>query len=674
MVEENTHLSAVGRSVPRIPNVSQRKLTRAWEDFVSTGNFSQESPRAVIARSWQRSRELGLNPHAERAPTVLSGEEIEAWLAREDLGRAARPVLDNLVDTVQGTRHVIVLADAQGRILYSVGHRQIQDHLERINFRPGGSWQEREVGPNGVGTPLALGHSEVVLGVEHYCQGWQPWVCYGSPIVNPLNHERLMGAIDITGPVSNISQEAMVLAVSIAQTVQSALTVCLYERREMLRGLSRDKCSRWPDDGVIVVDINGDIVDANNRASRLLGIDYSDMFSQPVSQFLPDVWHAIEQSLTEACEGDLRINLRTPSDLLQPVNCRIEPVAMGQECIGALLIVGSAATKRSETAPSLPSTSRYRFENILGDSAAIQRALKLANAAAHDPLENSVLLVGETGTGKELLAHAIHAESARADGPFIAINCGALPRDLIESELFGYSGGAFTGARRQGMAGKFELAHNGTLFLDEIDSLDPDLQAKFLRVLDNKEITRLGSSQPVSVNVRIIAAASPELELALNSSRFRLDLYHRLCVLEIKVPPLRERGMDVITLAESFLAHECLVAGCKPPVLDEAAREYLLNHDWPGNIRELRNNCIRWLLTDSDGRIDATDIPRPVGKPEVEQEARTEYADYDMRKVEDDLIRRALVETGGNISEASRRLGIDRSTIYRRKRRWQSPA
>ena len=676
MVEENTHLSAAGVAAPRIPSVSQRELNRVWEQFVETGDFNRESPRSVIARSWQRSRELGLNPYAERAPTVLSTEEIEAWLARQDLGRAARPVLDNLVDTVQGTRHVIVLADAQGRILYSVGHRQIQDHLERINFRPGGGWQEHDVGPNGVGTPLSLRRPEVVLGVEHYCQGWQPWVCYGAPILNPFNREQPLGAIDITGPVSNISQEAMVLAVSIAQTVQSALAVGLYERREMLRGLSRDKCSRWPDDSVIVVDINGDIVDANNRASRLLGIDYSDMFNQPVSDFLPDVWQSIEQSLTQACEGDLCINLRIPSGVLQPIHCRIEPVAMGRECIGALLIVGnsSSTTARSNTARSLPATSRYRFDNILGDSAAIQKALKLANAAAHDPLENSVLLVGETGTGKELLAHAIHAESARADGPFIAINCGALPRDLIESELFGYSGGAFTGARPQGQAGKFELAHNGTLFLDEIDSLDPELQAKFLRVLDNKEITRLGSSQPVSVNVRIIAAASPELELALNSSRFRLDLYHRLCVLEIKVPPLRERETDIITLAESFLAHESLVAGCKPPVLDEAAKEYLLQHDWPGNIRELRNNCIRWLLTDSDGRIDAMDLTQPAVNPEGQQEAHPEYADYDMRKVEDDLIRRALAETGGNVSKASRRLGIDRSTIYRRKRRWQSPS
>ncbi|MCS3903073.1 transcriptional regulator of acetoin/glycerol metabolism [Methylohalomonas lacus] len=666
MTEQNTHLSAPG--VPHIPSVSQQQLSRAWETFVDSGRFAGESPRSVIARSWERSREIGLNPRAERAPTVLSNEEIEAWLVREDLGRAGRPVLDELANTVRDTRHVIVLADHQGRILYSVGHDQIQEHLERINFRPGGGWLEADVGPNGIGTPLALQRPEVVLGVEHYCQGWQPWVCYGAPIINPLNRRQPLGAVDITGPVQNISQEAMVLAVSIAQTVQSALSVRLYERRELLRGLARDKRSRWPDDGVIVVDMNGDIVDTNNRASRCLGSDYIALFNRPVSRFLPGVWQTIEQHLNEACAGDLQVTARSQGGDLQALHCRIEPIAIGDDCLGALLVIGAAPGRRRESAVAQPAVSRYSFDNILGDSPAIAKALQMATAAARDPLDNSVLLVGETGTGKELLAHAIHAEGGRNDGPFIAINCGALPRDLIESELFGYTGGAFTGARRDGQPGKFELAHNGTLFLDEIDSLDPELQAKFLRVLDNKEITRLGSSQPLHVDVRIIAAATPELARALENGRFRLDLYHRLCVLEVRVPALRERGDDVVALAESFLAKESLAAGCQPPQLGPAARDYLRRHAWPGNIRELRNLCIRWLLTARDGRISDADVPQAAAPRLAGDEPAAE-----LRHVEDDLIRRTLAETGGNVSAAARKLGIDRSTIYRRRRGWNDP-
>ena len=672
MVEENTHLSAVGFATPRVPSVSQRKITDAWETFVDTGDFSQASPRSVIARSWQRSRELGLNPHAERAPVVMTHEEIEAWLAREDLGRAARPVLDNLAHTLQGTHHVIVLGDAQGRILYSVGHKQIQRKLERINFRPGGSWNETEVGPNGVGTPLSLQRPEVVLGSEHYCEGWQPWVCYGAPIHNPMRRNQPVGAIDITGPVNNISHEVMVLAVSIAQTVQSALAVSQYKRRDTLRGLAKDKCRRWPDDGVLVVDMNGDIVDANNRACRQLGKEGGELLHYPVSHFLPDVWQSVEQSLTEACEGDLEINLRDPVGGLRPVYCRIEPIVGEQECIGALLIIGHQRCVRQPAVQHLAATSRYRFEHLLGESAGIQKTLKLAYAAARDPLENSVLLFGETGTGKELLAHAIHAEGSRADGPFIAINCGALPRDLIESELFGYVGGAFTGARREGQAGKFELAHNGTLFLDEIDSIEPDLQAKFLRVLDDKEITRLGCSQPVSVDVRIIAAATSELHRALDTGRFRQDLYHRLCVLEVKVPPLRDRDTDVIRLAESFLAQQSLAAGCRPPVIGEAAREFLVNYDWPGNIRELRNLCIRWFLTATDGVISKEDLPDWHGLSTSGMPAGESPSSQPMRELSDDMIRQTLAQTGGNVSETARRLGIDRSTIYRRRQRFTS--
>lgn len=668
MVEENTHLSAAMPQIPCIPSVSQRKLSRAWESFVDTGHFGADSPRSIIARGWERSRHLGVDPRADRARTVLSADEIEAWLAREDLGRAGRPVLDDLVNTLYGTRHVIVLADARGRILYSVGHRQIQDDLETINFCPGGGWSETEVGPNGVGTPLALGRPEVVLGIEHYCRGWQPWVCYGAPIINPLSKKQPLGTIDITGPVCNISQEAMVLAVSVTQTVQAELAVRLYEQRDRLRALAKDKRSRWPDDGIIVVDLQGDIVDANARVSRYLGVEYSAMFNRPVSEYLPDVWSAIEHSLRNGVEGELTIDVQTGSGVIYPGRCRVEPIASGSECIGTLLILSGTAGPRQQVAPGQPAKSHFSFDNILGDSPAIQKTRRLAYVAARDPLENSVLLIGETGTGKELLAHAIHAESARAGGPFIAVNCGALPRELIESEMFGYVAGAFTGARHQGQAGKFETAHNGTLFLDEIDSLAPDLQAKFLRVLDNKEITRLGSTLPVKVDVRIIAAASPDLNQALYNGNFRRDLYHRLCVIEVVVPALRERGEDIITLAEAFLASESLAAGGRPPSLSTAAKDYLRQHDWPGNIRELRNICVRWLLTAASDVISHVDLPQGLYARPGQQAPR--QGQLPMREVADDLIRRTLEQTEGNISEAARRLGINRSTIYRRRQSW----
>ncbi|MEX2515487.1 MAG: sigma 54-interacting transcriptional regulator [Gammaproteobacteria bacterium] len=674
--------SALPAPVCDISAISERELTRVWEQFVDTGDFGKVSPRAVIARSWERSRQQGINPHAERAPTVFTNAEIEAGLARADLGQAGRKMLDSLAHVVDGTRHVIVLADANGRILYSVGHRQIQEELEVINFCPGGSWLEQDAGPNGIGTPLAVGRPELVLGSEHYCRGWQPWVCYGAPVLdgNSQNKQPL-GVVDITGPANKASQEAMVLAMSIAQSVGSALSVISYQRREQLRGLARDRYRRWPQTSVLVVDQHGAIVDANAHADRRFGPDYRHFFNQPVSKFLPDVWHAIEASLRFGREGDVTVNMQSEGGILQPVHCRIEPVGMPvndtEECLGALLIL-EPQQNAALISPRAPvqkhaQTARFSFDSIVGNSEPVKQCLRFAEAAASDPAGNSVLLVGETGTGKELLAHSIHAASRRASGPFIAINCGALPGDLIESELFGYSTGAFTGACRQGLAGKFELAHNGTLFLDEIDSLAPDLQAKFLRVLDNKEITRLGSTQPLTVDVRIIAAATPDLHKALADGLFRLDLYHRLCVLEVAVPPLRERGGDVVVLAQYFIDQQCQFAGRKPLQMSAEVKTWLAMHAWPGNIRELRNLAIRWVLTVTGTTIDIADLPAAIQDNRKPEGAGSDGAENSsLRRATDTRIRQLLIETGGNVSEAARRLGVDRSTIYRRQRRWRS--
>jgi transcriptional regulator of acetoin/glycerol metabolism len=667
MDHENT-LLAGQQKVPTIPEVSLSAISRVWEHFVGTGEFGPHTPRAIIARSWEKSRKLGIDPYAARACTVLSAEEIEQRLRRDDLGRAGRPVLDQLAQTVEDTKHVIVLADAQGRILYSVGHRQIHHALDRINFRPGGDWAEDSVGPNGVGTPLALGCPEVVIGTEHYCRNWQPWVCYGAPITAPYGGTAPLGIIDITGPVQRVNQEAMALAVSIAQLIRSSLLVLHYQRRERLRALSRKRCNRWSGDALILLDEHGFIMDANERARALIGGDYPQLLDVQITTYLPDVWRAIERSLNDRNSGDVDVRLQGKAGA-QQLRCRIEPVADDGACIGALLVLAAQpAQARPESARSSElrkQTSHYHFENILGRSPALREALRLAEAAAGNASEYGVLLIGETGTGKELIAHAIHTARRRACGPFIAINCGALPKDLIESELFGYAPGAFSGARREGLTGKFELAHNGTLFLDEIDSLSLDLQAKFLRVLDNKEVMPLGATHAIKLDVRIIAAASPELIGAVTEGRFRADLYHRLSVIEIPVPPLRIRGDDVLLLAEEFLERECWAAGRARLRLSTEVAGRLKVYHWPGNIRELRNLCVRWVLTVRGAEIGLSDLPPALRHAQ----AATPATAKGLRGVWDDLIRRTLNETGGNVSKAAAILGIDRSTIYRRMRR-----
>lgn len=642
-----------------------------WESFVSTGEFIETTPRNVIAESWCRSRELGINPHAERANSVISAEEIEAKLHTESLGLSGKAVLDRMAQTVDGTKHVIVLADNQGRMLYSVGHEQVQDKLEKINFRPGGCWEEEAVGPNGIGTPLALGKAELVMGAEHYCQGWQPWVCYGAPILNPSDNS-VIGCIDITGPVENIQAQTLALAVSMTHSVEFSLSVTLIRKRDLLRNTFVDYKRQYPSDALLVLDEVGNLIEANNDAFNLLDLPKQAVVFDALKQLYPKLHLNIRSCLSTGEEKECEINLY--HSVTGTSRCVIRAVIDKGERIGVVVVFPSGKIisnhpDRDTTKKCRPKNSaKYTFKNLLGDSTVFKNALSLARMASQDVLQNSVLLIGETGTGKELIAHAIHSESAMSEGPFIPVNCGALPKDLIESELFGYSQGAFTGAKKEGQVGKFEAANNGTLFLDEIDSLDLELQAKLLRVLDEKSITRLGSVAPVELNLRIISAASNDLTLAVEEGLFRRDLFNRINVIDIRVPPVRDRRNDIIQLLKFFLKEECDKTGKPMLEISSEVEEKLFNYHWPGNIREIRNLAARCVLTVQGQYITLAELPESFNRNG--SDLVTDSSLPTIRSAEDELIRKTLIETNGNITKTAKILGINRSTIYRRRRNW----
>lgn len=646
-------------------------IAKAWELFTECGELkTSNAVRKVISQSWHKSRELGIRPDIERAQTVITANEIEEKIRNEDLGCAGISVLDGLSDILRDTQHVVVLADSVGRIFYSVGHRQIKDKLEKINFRPGAAWSEQTVGPNGVGSPLSSGQPEVVMGHEHYCQGWHPWVCYGAPIYDSTG-QNILGSVDITGPVKNLNREAMVLAMSVAQSIQSGLSILQYHRRELLREIAREKLQRWPSDGVMFLDENGFIVEYNSKAVKFLNLDSSEFFNTTVSQFFPDLSETVQRCFIEKKEIKINIHKEGQSGLLQPIKICIEPMMSNNKCLGtALIMIDSAqcnVVKKSVNPNPVSLQSKYTFKNIKGNSENIKKSVRIAKAAASDPLESNVLLYGETGTGKELLAHSIHAESGRKNGPFVAINCAALPRDLIESELFGYAPGAFTGASRNGLKGKFEAAHNGTLFLDEINSMSLELQAKFLRVLDSMEINRIGSVEPILVSARIIAAANEEINSAVEEGTFRIDLFHRLNAIEISIPKLSERGSDIVELANEFLEKQCIASGKEKITLSPEVTDIMQGYHWPGNIRELYNVCVCWVLTVSGSTVIYTDVPERISKVEI---TTRPIAAENIRSINDELIKQTLTKTGNNVSKAARILGIDRTTIYRRRRNW----
>ena len=291
----------------------------------------------------------------------------------------------------------------------------------------------------------------------------------------------------------------------------------------------------------------------------------------------------------------------------------------------------------------------------------------MARKAARTP--STVLLTGESGTGKELFAHGIHMASRRASGPFVAVNCGAIAAELIQSELFGYAGGSFTGADRKGRPGKFELADKGTLFLDEIGEMPLAMQVNLLRVLEERQITRVGGNRSVGVDVKIIAATNKDLEMEVAQGRFRADLLYRLNVVRIHVPPLRERGADVDILARAHASRLAAEFGLTFRGIEEAALARLRSYDWPGNVRELINALEHALNTMEGQTLKPEDLAGHVHGIEAGRRAEPKSHASSLRGQEADLIRDALGRHGGNITRTSRELGIGRNTLYAKMRR-----
>jgi transcriptional regulator with PAS, ATPase and Fis domain len=327
-----------------------------------------------------------------------------------------------------------------------------------------------------------------------------------------------------------------------------------------------------------------------------------------------------------------------------------------------------ARTERVEVrAATLTERQDARRGRVLGQSDlwkdVMKRALQVSGT------ETTVLLSGESGTGKEVVARFVHRASPRRDGPFVAINCAALPEDLLESELFGYERGAFTGAMLA-KPGQIELASGGVLFLDEVTEMSLSAQSKFLRVLQEREFQRLGGTRPLKANIRVIAATNRDLRKAVERGAFREDLYYRLQVFEICLPPLRERTADVVPLSESFLEEIGRSLGVPPPGLTRDATRALLRHTWPGNVRELRNALERAAILANGGLIAAEHLSLPINDHR-NRESDGASATTDLNVIEQQAIARVLRQVGGNKSEAARRLGLSRTQLYVRMRKHQ---
>ena len=630
-------------------------LREGWERFVADGVVPESLPvRAFALDGWRAALQRGIDPSLERAPVDGARDEFSRVLEEDDFALAGRRVLDDMKDVLAGGGHVLLLSDAGGRILHVVGDREVEDALCRINAQPGGVWAEEVVGPNGVGTALSSRTPVVVFGAEHFCKGWHEWVCYGAPVRDPLSTE-VLGVITVAGVAERATADRMPLAISVGHSIEYLLTESRRYWRERVADAYDRAESRWPLDAIAAFDSAGHLVAANGRwreVEKRLGADRClRIREQAIAEFLK----------SPSLKQEVRVHLPVAEARVVVVNS----VQAGNRVAGLVVVLERHGV--FSTSPSGDSKLGPAFEHLIGRDPEFRRTLRIAARAAAS--DESVLITGATGTGKELVAAAIHRSSRRANKPLVCVNCAAMARELIESELFGYEPGAFTGARKEGKPGRFELADGGTLLLDEVGELPLDVQAKLLRVLEEGTVFRVGGSRPRPIDVRIVAATNRDLVHALATGGFRSDLFYRLDVIKIELPPLRTRGADILELTRSFIETMCQQGGRTPLRLTPEVEDLFLRYSWPGNVRELRNVVARLMVLVDDDVVAVEDLPATLrGGPELV----SPLPECSLHTIEDDLIRRSVEAHGGNISEAARQLSIDRSTIYRRLRRFRS--
>jgi sigma-54 dependent transcriptional regulator, acetoin dehydrogenase operon transcriptional activator AcoR len=642
-------------------------LDKAWHAFVADG-VELDGLDAEILRSWRRARDtFGIDPAQRRCRRLLTPAELEARRGLDDAHRLALPVLREFGERLAPLKHVLAYFDPAGWMLSVDGDPRVAERVAEINFCPGANWSEASVGTNGPGTALAERRPVKVFATEHYVEAWQSWTCSAAPILDPDTGVAL-GLIDITGPWQSHQVHALVAARAIAQAIQERLRSARLLRDQVVEYAFR--AAEGGDEGLIAVDHRGRALAANDAVRRRLAFEGLDLPSPLLS--------ALESALMPPGRSDRELSVVFPK--AGTVRLQARPVRFDGELVGAVVRVAPAAVPRAAARLASPrvvaGATRYDFDKILGRSEAVGAALKLAHVAASNELP--VVLFGESGTGKELFAQAIHAASARASGPFVAVNCGCIPASLVESELFGYEPGTFTGGRKEGKAGKFEEAGQGTLFLDEVNELPAQAQTALLRVLQEREVVRLGSSSPRRVDIRVIAASNRSLPEEIRAGRFRSDLYFRLNVLAISIPPLKDRVADVAPLAGTFLAEAAEQLARPGLELSTSAIRLLEAYAWPGNVRELRNVVLRAAATAKGLVIQPADLPAELraGEPapppvaEARDAARAQPAfEPPSAGAEREELVQALKGTSWNIARTASLLRVSRMTLYRRLRR-----
>ncbi len=636
----------------QINHTFYQHLTEQWQRFADTGEIPS-GVRPEIAESWRRSRAYGVDMEW---PVISTLSDVDFQCLCEEnrsLIDFVMPVMKRIHALVSGTKNLISLHTPEGYMLAYCGDEYYHNGQGGSSFRIGVKWDEESIGTNGVTLALRLRKPVQVYGAEHYCRFQQDGTCSAAPIFG--EDGAVLGIINMAGENTTGSLHTMGLVALGAFSVEKQLG--LAHSYQLL-----DDTFATIFEGLIVLDQDLCI----SRVSRSV----TQMFQVREEMLLKTSFLKLVGSLEPEFEQSLRCSAQPQSypemelDIFgKHVSCNVSctPTIINDRFRGALLLIRESKTVNTLVNHLAGNTAHYTFDSIVTRDKTILQAMEIMKSVAST--DCTILLEGESGTGKELFAHAIHSVSHRKSGPFIAVNCASLPHSLVESELFGYEKGAFSGALGQGNPGKFELADGGTIFLDEIGELPLEIQAKLLRVLDTHRAYRLGGKREKTLNIRVIAATNRNLAKEIQNYNFRADLYYRLNVLSFYIPPLRERAGDTVLLAEYFLRdlnRKNLREGSGfHKEFSGDFLERMQNYSWPGNVRELQNVVLRAYYCSGSDRIITVDHLPDALRP-------TEGTPLASHPEEYEQMTRLMARCGGDTEMAARELGMSRATCYRR--------
>jgi transcriptional regulator of acetoin/glycerol metabolism len=644
-----------------------REIMSSWESFMEGRESGARQIRDMVNESWRRCLSADVDHRRYRAPSPIAQDDFE--LLREhcsELIDASAPVMASARDFLHETGTVMVLADPAGTVLSLEGDIALEDATQNIHLVPGASWSEFACGTNAIGTAIETGFPIQIHSNEHFCLGIKNWSCSAAVIRDPRDGA-ILGAIDISGLRKAYSRHSMALVVATAARIESRIAQIEMDFRYRLLDQNMTRLSSSAGESVVIFDRHGRAIKAN----------------ADIGAVLRDLGAPREEAQAGAPALSFEWDRRSTTPGPLPPWIRPEwltPIYSGNQRLGAVLTVPGRHAIFAKLRKGLMGASASEeprptpvFANIIGANRALLGAVERASrvAASNAP----VLLLGETGVGKEVFARSLHEASKVAKGPFVALNCGGLSRDLLTSELFGYAEGSFTGARKGGMVGKIEAANGGTLFLDEIGEMPVDLQPLFLRVLEEREVCRIGETRSRKVDFRLVAATNRDLRKEVEQGRFRMDLFYRVSVVGVSIPALRDRSEDIPDLVRHFVGELSSRHGLGINHVSPGLIERLMQHPWPGNIRELRNVVESMLLTSNGPELTEADLPPDIWpQHDLTSSAQADQAPPEltpMECAERDAILRIIQSSRGNIAAMARELGIAKSTVYVKLRKFE---